>query len=282
VTQVEIWQWALLALGAFIVGLSKTGVAGLGILFVVIFGSVLPARASVGVVLPILISADIVAVTAYRRHAEWHHLWRLFPWTAAGVVLGTIALGRIDDVQARKLIGAIVLAMAMVHFWRHWRARVAANAANAANARGEDALAVGIETGIDAGALDAAGPVVAAVPVAGIGFVVIIGMMAGFTTMVANAAGPVMILYLLAMRLPKLAFIGTAAWFYLAVNVFKVPFSLYLGLITFDSLRFLAVLAPFAITGALFGRVVLRYIDQKTFERLALIFSIVAGLRLLW
>jgi uncharacterized membrane protein YfcA len=251
--QIENWQWALLALGAFLVGLSKTGIAGLGILTVVLFASVLPPKASVGVVLPILISADVVAVAAFRRHADWGQLVRLFPWAGAGVVLGYFALGRINDVQTEKLVGGIVLAMVVFHFVRQ-----------------RSLARKGATTSDDV-----------PLPPASLWFVASMGLLAGFTTMVANAAGPVMILYLLAVRLPKMAFIGTSAWYFLCLNLFKVPFSISLGLINPAALGFLVALAPFAVGGALFGRVVLRHIPQKLFEDTALVLTILAGLRLL-
>ncbi len=244
--------WALLALGAFLVGLSKTGIAGLGILTVVIFASVLPPKASVGVVLPILLSADVVAVTAFRRHADWPQLVRLFPWAGAGVVLGYFALGRINDTQTAKLVGGIVLAMVVLHLARQRNL--------ARRGAPDDDLPL---------------------PPAALWFVAGMGLLAGFTTMVANAAGPVMILYLLAVRLPKMAFIGTSAWYFLCLNLFKVPFSISLGLINPASLGFFIFLAPFAVAGALAGRALLRHIPQKLFENMALVLSVLTGLRLL-
>jgi len=255
--QTEWWEWLLLALGASMIGLSKTGIAGIGILVVVIFASVLPPKTSVGVVLPILLSADVVAVTAFRRHAEWPHLWRLFPWAGAGIVAGYFAFGRLDDAQVEKLIGGIVLAMIFIHLLRQRRETAKQRQA----------------------ALDDQDEM--ATPPASLWFVASMGLLAGFTTMVANAAGPVMILYLLAMRLPKMAFIGTSAWYFLILNLFKVPFSYDLGLIQPASLGLVATLAPFAVAGALLGRIVLRHIDQKTFEIIALALTVIAGLRLL-
>lgn len=204
-----------------------------------------------GIVLPLLISADVVAVTAFRRHAVWSHLWRLFPWTAFGIVIGSLALNRINDQQVEKLIGAIVLGMVVVHHVRRVRA--------------------GRQSEAEVEVERPASP----------WFIAITGILAGFTTMVANAAGPIMILYFLAMRLPKMEFIGTGAWYYLVINLFKVPFSYELGLINPASAQVVLRLAPFAVGGALFGRAVLRHIPQKLFEDLALLFSAVAGLRLL-
>jgi uncharacterized protein len=240
----ELWQWALGALGAFLVGLSKTGIPGLGILNVAIFALVFPARESVGLVLVILICGDIVAVTTYRRDASWPHLLRLFPWAAAGIVAGYFALGQVDDWQMRHLIGIILLCLVVLQFVRSRRT-----------------AALGSE---------APPPAAWLAPIAGI--------TAGFTTMVANAAGPVMVLYLLAMRLPKILFIGTAAWYFLLLNLFKVPFSTSLGLINVASLGVSLLLGPFAMLGALVGRPIAERLNQRVFELIALGLTFVAAL----
>jgi uncharacterized membrane protein YfcA len=252
----EPWQWALAAAGAFIIGLSKTGIAGLGILFVTIFANIMPPKVATGFVLPLLICGDLVSLALYRRHAEWRYLWRLFPWTAAGVVLGYCALGHLDDTQARVLIGGIVLALLAFHLW--WQRR-AARATTLAVAAGQEPLPIR-----PGGSLAAAA-----------------GVIAGFTTLVANAAGPVMIVYLLAMRLPKLAFLGTSAWFFLLLNSFKVPFMGDLGLVNRESLTFNLALAPAVIAGGLAGRWIVGRINQQWFERIALGLTFAAGVKLL-
>jgi uncharacterized protein len=244
----EPWQWALAALGAYLVGLSKTGIAGLGVLSVALFASALPARESTGIVLVVLIGADIVAVTAYRREVSWPHLLRLFPWAAAGVVIGFLIMGRIDGQTTQRLIGVILVSLVALQFWRS-RSRTVAHLAEDAQPH----------------------PLLSAIA----------GVSAGITTMIANAAGPIMIIYLLAMHLPKMIFMGTSAWFFFTVNLFKVPFSYSLGLINLDSLRVSLPLIPFAVAGALTGRVLIKYIDQRLFELLAMGFTLLAGLRLL-
>ena len=247
----DAFGWALAVFAALIVGLSKTGVPGIGMLFVAIFANLMPTRQASGFVLPLLICGDLVAVFSYRRHTEWKHLWRLFPWTAAGVGLGALAMGRLDNRQAQLLVGGIILTLVVLHLWRK---RAAAPAALA------DPAAVAEQ---------------------GAWFAPTIGVLAGFTTLVANAAGPLMAIYLLAMRLPKLAYVGTSAVFFLLLNLFKVPFMAGLGLITVDSLGFNLVLAPAVFAGAWFGRWVLPRVSQAWFERLALLFSAAAGLKLL-
>jgi uncharacterized membrane protein YfcA len=247
----DAWQWATLVLATFLVGLSKTGISGIGTFAVAIFALVLPARESVGAVLPILICGDIVAVTAYRRHAVWAHLWGLFPCAVAGVILGYAALGRINAEGVAKLVGGILLVVVVLQWWRQ---------------RG---------TGWQSGDVEPHVP-------HRLWFVVAVGMLAGFTTMVANAAGPIMIVYLLAMRLPKMEFIGTGAWYFLLMNLFKVPFSSQLGLINPASLLLDLKLAPVAVVGALVGRALIPYIDQALFETLALVFTFLAALRLVF
>jgi uncharacterized membrane protein YfcA len=237
-------EWATAVLAALIVGVSKTGVGGLGMLSVVLFAQVMPAKQATGMVLPLLCFGDLVAVASYRQHAKWSHVWRLFPWTALGVFAGYFALGRIDERQARLLIGGIVLTLVTLHLVRR--------------------RMHGHET--EHGAW----------------FAPTIGVLAGFTTLVANAAGPLMAVYMLAMRLPKMDFVGTGAVFFMALNLFKVPFMVHLGLIDRASFGFNLALAPVVFAGAWYGRKLLPKINQKVFENLALGLSAAAGLRLLF
>jgi uncharacterized membrane protein YfcA len=109
-----------------------------------------------------------------------------------------------------------------------------------------------------------------------------IGVLAGFTTLVANAAGPLMAVYMLAMGLPKLNYVGTGAVFFLLLNLFKVPFMMHLGLINAASFSLNLALLPLVLTGAWFGRRLVARIDQRAFENLALILSLVAGVKLLF
>ena len=240
----EPWQWALAVLAALIVGVSKSGIGGLGMLSVVIFAQLMPAKQATGMVLPMLCFGDFVAAGVYWRHAKWTHLWRLFPWTAAGVVIGYFALNRVDERQARMMIGGIIQTLAVLHVIRR---RVSGHEAEH-----------------------------------GSWFAPTIGVLAGFTTLVANAAGPLMAVYMLAMRLPKLDFVGTAAVFFLLLNLFKVPFMVHLGLITPASFSMNLLLAPIVLAGAWFGRKLVLKLDQRTFENIALALSFIAGLKLLF
>jgi uncharacterized membrane protein YfcA len=226
----EPWQWVLLVAGAVMAGFSKTGIPGSSILFVAIFPNLMPARQATGVVLPMLVFADLFAYVVYRKNLEWKRVGRLLPWALSGILIGWLVLGRINDRQTTKIVGGILALMLMMNLWRR------------------------------RGTVDEA---VAHTP---IWLGPVMGMFAGFTTMIANAAGPVMSLYLLAMRLPKLAFLGTSAAFFLLINWVKVPFVAQLGLITPDSLKLNLCLFPAVAFGALMGRPIIERIDQKRFE----------------
>jgi uncharacterized membrane protein YfcA len=273
------WQWLLAALAAVIIGFSKTGIGGLSLLAVALFAQIFPGHTKQvsGLILPLLIVGDLVAVGSYRRHIQWKFLWKLFPWTALGVLLGWFAMGRIDDRQARLLVGAIILAMVVMHLYRRrptsfsflflllFRPR---SKSTSATPPASPAPA----TPLTSPALTAQGP----------WFAPTMGILAGFTTLIANAAGPLMAIYLLTMRLPKLEFVGTGAVFFMILNWFKVPFMVNLGLITTDSTLFNLLLAPAVILGALAGRAVLPRVNQRLFENLALTLSAISGLRMLF
>ena len=239
----ETWQWVLMAAGAVLFGMSKTGVPGIGILAVAVFANVLGARPAAGVVLPLLICADLFGVFLYRQHAQWRQLWRLLPWTVAGVVSGWFVLGRVDDHAAGRLVGALLLAMIGLHFWLRRR-------------RGTVEPPGGLAPGS--------------------------GIAAGFTTLMANAAGPVMTVYLLAMRLPKLEFLGTGAVFFAALNWFKLPFMVQLDLVNTGSLSLNLRLLPALLAGVVLGKLAADRMNQKVFERVALTLTIVATVKLLF
>ncbi len=242
----EPWQWALLIAGAIVAGFSKTGIPGSSILFVAIFPNLMPARQATGIVLPMLIFADLFAFAIYRKNLEWKRVGRLLPWALVGVLLGWLALGHIDDQQTTRVVGSIIALMLALQVWRK---------------RG------------------AADDLVAHSPV---WFGPVIGLFAGFTTMVANAAGPVMALYLLAMRLSKLEFLGTGAAFFLVINWVKVPFVVQLGLINADSLRLNLWLFPAVALGALLGRPVVERVNQKLFENSVLVLTSLAVVKLMF
>ena len=239
------WEWTIAIFGAACAGLSKAGFSGLGLGAVIVFATIFGARDSTGIVLPLLIVADIGAVSIFRQHARWDHIRRTLPLAAAGVVLGTLIMMRLDNASFRPLLGGIILILTGLQFVRlRWP--------------------------------DVYGSVPHSRPVAWA-----LGLVAGITTMVANAAGPFVALYCVAVGLPKMEVVGTLAWFFLLINLFKVPFSVWLGVIHGSSLTLDAVLVPAVLAGLLCGRWLIGRISQRVFDGVLLLFAASAALRLI-
>lgn len=241
--------WALLAVGAATVGFSKTAIGGVGQIGVALFALLLPAKDSTGALLPLLLVGDVVAVAIYRRHADWPVLLRLLPLVAVGVVVGVVFVAAVDDATMRRAIGAVLLVLVAFHVVRRRLSPDPPAASRPPPDGGTRHLLLARPDPATAG----------------------YGLLAGFTTMVANSGGPPTSLYLLRMGLSVDVFIGTMAWFFLLVNLAKVPFSAGLGLISAPSLLLDLVLAPAVVLGAWLGRVVIVRIRQEVFERLVLV-----------
>ena len=245
--ELEPSSWIIVALCAMMVGISKTGIPNVAILVVPLMASAFPAaKQSVGVLLGILILADIFAVIYHRHNARWSHVLRLLPATFIGIVAGYFFLGLIEnDNHLKPIIGGIVLFMLCVHLWR-------------TRTKGKDT----------------------SIPTQW-WFALVLGFMAGVTTMMANAAGPVMVIYLLAMRLDKIEFVGTSAWFFFIVNWLKVPFSSKLEMMTIETIKLDLMMLPFIAAGAVLGIFFLKRIPQKAFAVIVQILAAIAALKLL-
>lgn len=238
-----LYKWLLGAICAFSVGVAKTGVPGFGILSVPIFVlTVGDARLSAAWLLPLLICADVFAVIYYRRHAAAGGLFSLFPWVLAGMAGGALVLSRYSDQVIRPVVGTISLLMLLLYLWRQRKT-----------------------TGMPPADWKHAG---------------FYGGSAGFATMVANAAGPIMNLYLLTKQLPREEFVATGAWFFFIVNLTKVPVYAKIGLFSAQSLAFDLALLPFVMAGALSGRKLLMIMPEKIFIRSVIVLAFAATLLL--
>ena len=228
-------------LAALLVGFTKTSVGGVGILAILLMALAIPGKGSPGVLLPMLIVADIFAVIYYRRHCNWSILLKLFPLTAVGVVIGYFSVGAVPAEIFEKVIGATILFM------------------------------LGFEILVPKSEERSTHPLLT-------GFV---GMFAGIATMIANAAGPIFGVYLLQMRLPKNEFVGTRSWFFLIVNIFKIPFSANLGLITLDTLKLNVMFVPVIFLGAYLGYKVLGMLNMAAFKWLIRAAVLISATKLL-
>lgn len=240
--ELPVGVWVLLTCAAFIVGISKTALPGAATIAVAIFAGVIPARESTATLLVLLIVGDAFALLAYRRHADWRALLRLTPAVIVGLLTGAVFLALADDGSVRRVIGVILLALVAFTLWRR-------RVDSAVSPRRSVSAAY--------------------------------GTLGGFTTMVANAGGPVMSMYFLAARFPVKTFLGTAAWFFAIVNVAKLPFSVGLGLLTPAGLLIDLVLVPAVLVGALTGRLLANRLDQTLFEHIVIVFTILGAVYLL-
>lgn len=245
-------QWVIVLVSAFLIGISKTGLPGVSIIVVPMMAMVLPAKESVGLVLPTLIFADIFAAYHYRKNANWKHLTHLLPCTLIGVVTGFLLMKRIESSQLRPLIGAIVMTMLILQTgYEYYKSRKKGQSIDDPKKHTSKILAI------------------------------IFGFAAGVTTMMANAAGPVMLLYLLSSRLSKEEFIGTRAWFFFIINWVKVPFLMSIGLITASSLKVNLMATPAIAIGAIAGILLLKRIPQKLFRIIARVMTALSAIKLL-
>lgn len=202
---------------------------------------------STGFVLLLLISGDILSARTYRAYVRWPMVVSLLPPAILGVVLGYFAMQYINNQIFRPMTGGIVLVLCGLQILREFRPQWFHSPEQAMASRKLSWAT---------------------------------GMSAGITTMMANAAGPLMSLYFLTVRLPKLEFAATASWYFLIVNLIKVPFSHQLGLITGKSLLVNAALFPVVAVGLFGGRAVLYRVEQQRFERIILILTILSSLPL--
>lgn len=250
-----IEQWIVGGLAALLIGISKTGIPGVGILTVSMLAYAFGGWASVGVMLPMLIFADCFAVLWYRRHARWDKLTGLVPWIAVGMLSGGFTLWFIGGAKGQKaildvIIGALVLIMLLIHFL-HKRL----------GERLSPKSKIGIAT---------------------------TGAAAGFATTVSNAAGPIMQIYMSAHDLPKEQFIGTIAWYFFIFNTAKLPVYAILSwihpkspMITSHSLLLDLLLSPAILAGVFVGKWILPRVSQKAFNTAVILLAGLAASKLI-
>ncbi|MEQ8238321.1 MAG: sulfite exporter TauE/SafE family protein [Cyclobacteriaceae bacterium] len=237
-------QLALFVLVGLFIGMSKTGIHGAGMAAVPMLALIFGGKMSSGILLPILSIADIFAVWHYNRHAQWSHLFKLFPFAAIGVGLGTFVGTFINDESFRLFMGIIIIVSLVVMIWME-------------KSNKKD------------------------IPQS-IWFAAVLGVAGGFTTMVGNLAGTVMALYLLSMRLPKNEYIGTAAWFFMIINLFKIPFHIFFWeTINWNTFRLDLLTIPAVAIGAFLGISIVKKIPEHKYRWFIIGMTIVSALLLI-
>lgn len=203
------------------------------------------AKAQAGMALPLLILADIIVYPAFRKYGTWKDVWRLLPAALVGLAIGWWLLGNVSELVARRTIGVAILLMLALQGLR------AVNPGLLARMADHHAFGTGA------------------------------GVAGGVTTMLANAAGPVIQLYLLSRRLPKMEMIGIGARFFLLINLIKVPINGQLNLINAQTLIENLKLAPGIVAGIFIGKWLLLKVPQRAFEWMILAFAAFAAVRML-
>jgi len=236
--------WVLVATAAFCIGVSKAGFSGISLISVFILADLIGAKESLGFALPMLIIADLLVYPAFRKYSSWKSVWRL-TWPAlVGMAVGVLVLGSVDNEAMRKIIGVIILMMTSIQLM----SRI--------NPDKFYKIACTRKFGFFAGTAG------------------------GVATVLANAAGPIMQIYMISRRMDKMELIGVGARFFLVINFLKLPLGAGLNLITPGSLLTNLILVPAIALGVWGGHRVIKVIPQKMFEFTVISFATVAGIRL--
>lgn len=239
------WSWAVMFLMAIFVGMSKTGVQGLAVLTVPLLAMTFGAKPSTGLILPVLCFADVIGVSYYRRKAEWKYILRLLPMAIAGFFLALWVDKLIPATEFKHLMGVCLALVLGTMLWSQWKGK-------------ENIL-------IDKW-----------------WYSPLFGLLGGFTTMIGNAAGPVMAIYLLSIRMPKLAFVGTNAWFFLCVNFLKLPLQIFAWHnINLTTLTIDACTIPFVLMGAYIGIRLVKFLPEREFRIFTTIVTIISVIMML-
>ena len=236
----SIGNWLLILIAAFIIGLSKAGLKGIDMMNVTIMAIVFGGKASTGVVLPLLCVADIMAVIFYNRHAQWPHFWKLIPWMILGILIGVFLGKDLNEAIFRKLMAFIIILTVVIMIALEFRKT----------------------TDVPSNKLFVSG----------------MGITAGFTTMLGNLAGAFSNIYFLAMRMPKNDFIGTAAWVFLVINLFKLPFQvLYWQNITPVTLQTDLLLLPAMFAGFWAGLKIVAKIKDDSYRKVVIVLTLLGA-----
>lgn len=237
----SITNWSLILIAAFIIGLSKAGLKGIDMMNVTIMAIIFGGKASTGIVLPLLCVADIFAVIYYNRHAQWNQFWKLIPWMILGVIIGVFTGKLLDEVIFRKVMAIIIVltAIIMVAVEFFKIEKIPTNKS----------------------------------------FVIGMGLASGFTTMLGNLAGAFSNIYFLALRIPKNGFIGTAAWVFLVINLFKMPFQVfYWHNITGVTLTIDLMLLPALLAGFWAGLKIVSKIKDAHYRKIVIALTLLGAI----
>lgn len=242
---ITTFEWLIIAFCAILVGMSKVGVPGVSMIVVPALAFIFGAKQSTGVLLPILIMADIFGVIYYRRHANWKHLFKVIPWAIVGLIIALWVGEIVNDNQFKNLISILVFLSIGLMLWQDKRKKT--------NLFPDK-----------------------------IWFAALMGILGGFATMIGNVAGPVFAIYLLAMHLPKNSFIGTGAWFFMIINLIKFPLQILVWEnINIETLTINILTFPAIAIGAFLGIKIVKLIPENTYRGIVILITAISAFLLL-
>lgn len=245
IIDLSIMKWGWLIISAFLIGFSKTAINGFLTLVIAILASVFGAKESTGILLPMLVIGDVFAVYYYNQHAEWSKMKKILPWVFIGIVLGVIVGNHINDKRFKIFIAICVILCLIILIYMEKK---------------KDSLKVPNSIWV----------------------YTLAGIATGFTTMIGNTGGPIFNIYLLAMGFKKDGFIGTTAWFFLIVNVSKVPLQVFFwNNVTLETFLMNLIVLPVILLGAVLGVKVIKKINEKVFHNIILVMTAIAAIRLI-
>jgi uncharacterized membrane protein YfcA len=238
-------EWGVIMFCGMLIGMSKVGVPGVSMIVVPALAFIFGAKQSTGVLLPILMMADIFGVAYYRRHANWAHLIKVLPWAVVGLFIALWVGELVNDVQFKNLIAILVFLSIGLMVWQDKR-------------KGKNLFPDKWW------------------------FAASLGILGGFATMIGNVAGPVFAIYLLAMHFSKNSFIGTGAWFFMIINFSKFPLQLFVwDNINLSTLAIDLVTLPAIVLGAILGFKMVKIIPERTYRGFVIVITIISAFLLL-
>lgn len=241
----DLTTLSFMLLAVLILGLSKGGFAGIGMVSMPLLSLIIPPGVAAGIILPVLLFQDAISVFAYRRSFDKANLRLLLPAGAIGILVGALMVSSIDQSIFELVLGTVSLVFGIERLFRYLGGPPKPHKSN---------RVVGV----------------------------ICGVLAGFTSMIAHAGVPPFQFYVLPQRLPRDVFIGTSVMFYAVVNLIKLPFFLSLGQIDTTTLKISAALFPVAFLSVLLGIWLVRRISNDRYLLVANVILIGIGLLLIY
>lgn len=257
-------QWLILNFTAFMYGFNKTGIVGSAIICAPLMLLHFTAGQTLGIILPLLVIADIATIIYLRQSARWAHILKAMPWAIAGIVVGWLiarfAVGSAGgEVMLRKIIAGTLAFLVLFGFYLRMHPSLVRN----------DAPADGTAGGEHKGT-------------AKTWFAGGMGILGGITTMLANNSGPAWVVYLMSLGLGIKEFLGTAAWLFFIQNVAKVPFGINLGFINYQTLVLNLYLLPALAVGLVVGALLVTRLSKSLFDNITQILALVGSIYLLF